>query len=424
MASFRDELGQLLGEAVARAIVTPGQANQLIGLSDTIPAKHGAGFGRLAKALTLIGGFGVALGLILLFGANWWDISDIAKLAGFVVLFLALHLGGLWIRWKHPDYSGTAEAFNFVGAGLFLGGVALVALVFHINENPRNGILAWLLATLPLAFSLRSTSLFGMALVAALIWGPWKFTDFALVQGMDLEVNWGFAACVPFAMLAIAPFVERIKFSVGTMCHIVAGIMIAVALYLLGFLRHMGRYGFNSYIENPERFGVWMTALLCIGLFLALVSCLARRGPKRLIDNAYLALILGTAGLFMFAAAIISGWIDPGETVERFNFSGASMATFQAHSLIASGLAWLLWFFWGVWFVFAGSAWERNGLVTLGVYGVAFGLVTRYFDLIGSLQETGAYFVVGGIVLILAGWGAEKCRRRLTGKARSEEPRS
>ncbi|MDR1611850.1 MAG: DUF2157 domain-containing protein [Planctomycetota bacterium] len=414
---FHDDLEKLLYEGVGREIVSRDQADRLLELAPPPAPAPAPGFGKLAKALTLVGGFGLVLGLILIIGANWREISDLAKMGGFLSVFLAAHLGGLWVRWKHPAYDGTAEALNFVGAGLFLGGVALVAQIFHLNESPKNGVFAWLVATLPLALLLRSTPLFGMALAAALVWGPWKFVDALLLRETDAVIVIPFAAAIPFAVLFLGPLSERIKFSMGTLCRIVAGIIIGVFLYGLGFFRHLNRGDLNSWREVPEDMGTWMAAFFSSAVLLALLSHILKPGPKRMVDHGYLILALATVVAFMLAAAIAGGWWEPGEAVEQFNFSGSRMLTFRAQMYLATLLAWLLWFLWGVWFIFAGSAWNKNGLMSLGVYGIAVGLVTRYFDLVGTLAETGTYFVIGGIVLILAGYGAEKCRRWLIKRA-------
>lgn len=417
MASFKDALEKLLREAVGRNIVTADQAAGIVDLARSSPPNRAFAYGKLARTLTLIGGFGLVLGLILLISANWWDISAPIKLAGFLVLFLACHLGGLWLRWKHPDHDGTAEALNFIGGGLFLTGVALVAQVFHINENPINGMRVWLLAIAPLAFLLRSTPLFSMSLLAALVWGSWEFAEYTLSRHIDRAVAFPFAATLPFAVLCIGLLGERVAASMGTVCRVVSGIMIGVSLYLLGFFRHFDRFDFSEYGTRGAWIGTWMIGFFCAALVLALLSHILKPGPKRMVEHAYLALTLATVAVLMMAAALLSGWWHPGERMEQFAFSGARMLTFHTRIVLNTALAWLLWFLWGVWFVFAGSAWRRNDLVALGVYGIAFGLVTRYFDLIGTLEETGMYFVGGGVVLILVGWGAEKCRRRLSKKA-------
>jgi hypothetical protein len=52
-------------------------------------------------------------------------------------------------------------------------------------------------------------------------------------------------------------------------------------------------------------------------------------------------------------------------------------------------------------------------IVNLGVLAVGAGIITRFFDLVGSLAETGTLFLVGGLVLLGTGFGMEKWRRRI-----------
>lgn len=219
MADFIHELRALLSAAGERGLVGEDTASLLLALAEE--KKRPRGFERLAMALALIGAFGFILGLILVVGANWRHLSPAEKFAGFFVLFIAFHGCGLWLRWKRPEHRGTAEALNFAGGGFFLGGVALVAQVYHIDENPLNGVVAWFIAVFPLALLLRSTPLAGMALAAGLVWLTMRFSIHAAAMGMK-EAMVGYLACLPFVLAGLGAVADRAKAAMGAMCRISA----------------------------------------------------------------------------------------------------------------------------------------------------------------------------------------------------------
>ena len=59
--------------------------------------------------------------------------------------------------------------------------------------------------------------------------------------------------------------------------------------------------------------------------------------------------------------------------------------------------------------------WRRleTGLVNLGLLAFFIHLMTRYFDVFGTLLKGGLAFIGAGIVLVGGGWLLESARRRL-----------
>jgi len=68
---------------------------------------------------------------------------------------------------------------------------------------------------------------------------------------------------------------------------------------------------------------------------------------------------------------------------------------------------------------------ERKGyLVNLGLLFFALLLVTRYVDLMWGMKNGALFFISGGLLLLLGGFGLEKIRRRLTMDLLSQEDTS
>lgn len=417
MATFHERLAKLLDVARDQGILDEGRAAALLELSG-----HGEPpprMGKLAVSIAVLGGLGLALGVILIFAANWNSISDWVKLAGLLVLFAAAHLGGLWLRHRKPDYPASAETLSFLGGGLFLTGLALVTQIYHINEDPARGLMAWLLATLPLALLLRSAPLTGMAMLAALAWGHLVYYRQARIQEVDLGTSCIFEVFVALVLLGLAPLLGRLKASLARPLEVAATVVLAALVYLLGFFR----YADNAFYRSPWRLeaaehwaGGHIALLAGVALAFALATALLRPGldgSRRLI---LFALLGATVALGAVASALWLGLIHPGAPVDFFGFGRFRHEAWHTRTFAVTAGAWILWFGWCLWLIFDGGLSGDGSVLAAGVYGFGIGVVTRFIDLIGTLLETGVAFVIGGAVLIVVGIGVEKWRRKLKQK--------
>jgi uncharacterized membrane protein len=129
MATFLKNLEGLLASARDRGLIDPPSSEAL-----------------LALARESARGRGAALGIILLISANWQALPPWVKILGFLALFSACHGSAIWIRLSGRPWEKTAEALHFMGAGLFLAGVGLIAQIYHLNARPPNGVLLWWVA--------------------------------------------------------------------------------------------------------------------------------------------------------------------------------------------------------------------------------------------------------------------------------------
>src|SRR5256886_15140634 len=175
MASFAQQLERLLLAAQARGRVEAGLAEQLTALAAERERERGwlslgGVLGRLGAAVTM-------LGVILLIAANWQHIGAGVKILGFLLLLGGAHGAALWIQWTGRPYPRFAEALHFLGAGLFVGGLALVGQIYHLPANPPRAMLVWLVAIAPLAVLLPSPALSRLGILAAWPWLPFPGAD-------------------------------------------------------------------------------------------------------------------------------------------------------------------------------------------------------------------------------------------------------
>src|SRR5919106_1776410 len=108
MASFAQQLEQLLIAAKAQGLVDSGVAERLTALA--AERERERGWLSLGGALGRLGAAATILGIILLIAANWDEIGDWVKIVGFLLLLAGAHGAGLWIQWTKRPYPRFAEA--------------------------------------------------------------------------------------------------------------------------------------------------------------------------------------------------------------------------------------------------------------------------------------------------------------------------
>lgn len=406
MSSFLKRLDGLLESAAGRGLLDTETHTALRSLAEE--QDKGRGVLSLAAVLGWLGAAVAALGVILLVSANWASISDAVKLVGLLGLLAAAHGTALWIRFSGSDLHRTAEALHFLGAALFLAGIGLVAQIYNLDARPPNGVLLWLVAILPLAALLRSPSISLLVIFAALLWGhmegdfsssPIRMLRYSFTSHLMLEIGTG-AALVGFSPLLrdAEPRIARLMRGVGAL-------LLFASLYLLTFYRHF------SDLEEGDGSAVLPVAFLVLGAAGLAVGG-RRLAPESTWFRNRLILLMALA-LLVSAGALAAdlGILPRGEDMRFFNFGWDQ--TFDYAEWGFSLAAWVVWFLFALWCVGFGGMSRRKGYLNTGVLAVGVGIVTLFFDLIGSLATTGTIFLLGGLVLLGTGWGMERWRRSI-----------
>ena len=407
---FHKRLDALLKTAVERNLVKDATAEALRELAREQIKERGAL--TLASVLGWLGGSAVALGVILLIASHWDGIADGVKLAGFFVLMAGVHAAGFGITRTGLPYERTAAALHFVGAGLFLGGVGLVAQVYNLNGRPPNAILLWFVAIAPLAVLLRSASISVMALFALLVWlhmegsfasSPLKMGDtFATHLMMELGIG---AALVGFSGL-----MKRAEPRIAGVFRGCGALLLFYSIYALGFYRHFG-FSHGWYGRQHEGTGLLPWAVLGLGGIGLTLGARHLSPESAWLRNRLIVLLGATLAVAGAILAVETGLISAGPTFETFEFGWSSHHDFAGWSLTV--LAWALWFLLALWCIAWGARSDHKGFVNLGVGAVGTGIVTRFFDLMGSLAQTGTLFLIGGLVLLGTAFGMERWRRKI-----------
>ena len=405
MATFGRKLEHLTGAAIDRGILDESTARALVSLAEEREREEGVL--NLAVILGGLGGAVIALGIILLVASNWQAIGGGVKIAGLLTLLAGAHAGGYWLGRAARPAPRVAAALHFVGAGLFLAGVGLIAQIYQLDSRPPNGILLWLVAIGPLAVLLRSESITLMAVFAFFLWTHMEATYAASPVAMHsfagfllLEVGIG------IGLLGMSTVVRPAEPSIARVLRGSGILLLAYVLFVLGFYRYFGMDAPSTSTAGP-----WV---LPGAALIAGVAGLTVGWTRIAPESAWLRDRLNTLLLVLLVTAVIAVAADLGAFPQGPSFWFFSFGAGQHFSLVemlVSVSAWVLWFLIAIWCVAFGTRAGRRNYVNAGVMGVGVGVATRFFDLIGGQAETGMLFVVGGTVLLVIAWATERWRR-------------
>lgn len=397
MKNFAESLRRESAGWVSRGIVSAEQREHIL---DLYPDSRGAQSSRFLAVLSTVGGVLLALGVILIIAANWENIGDWVKIVGLVVLLVGTYGAGRALRESSPK---AGEALLMAGCILFLAGIGLVSQIFHLNARPASGLMIWWLgiALVPVVSGSRGAQL--VSLVAFFSWigmelGT-KGSPFRIVADLsdDEAVFTGFAY---FALLGLALFLHGVGLRRGRSnpfagMHEKWGLLLLHAgLYLLGFLRHVAD-DWGTTDGLPTVF--WLPGL---ALALAVAGTGLWAWRRRPAELKALAPWLGLP-LVPLVAVLLGIELNDG-------------------GWLWSILAWLGLFVLDLVLVRVGVEEGREGWVNLAVAFLGINILTRYFDLFGTLMDGGLLFLSSGAVILAVGIYLEKKRRKLLASLREE----
>ncbi len=343
-----------------------------------------------------LGASTIGLGLVSLVAANWEVIPAALKLAVDLALGVALAVSiELATRRQWRQSQMLREALVTIFYGYTLASLALVGQVYQLNAPTYQALLTWSLATLPLWLlgeSLFLGVLYTAGLATAHGFGLDALFD-ALQAGVGEAAGRNIAACAVFVsplayvLLGFVPWLVTQRPNYAWSMR--AGGSAAVLLG--GFMIPMFWYSDLS----PDDTLSWSLVLTLIAAvsFSAIVGRLlsaqaprTRIGLQCIVPAAWLLLVL-SAGFAHGEAEYIAGLLQ---------IAWLALCAFVSYRAL-----WLRLFNW------------LTALLALRILAV-------YFEVFGSLLDTGVGLVTGGVLTLLISWWWQRKTRQLAARARAQ----
>ena len=348
---------------------------------------------KLLAILSIIGAVLVSAGIILLISSNWNDIPRFVKLAGGLALLGGAHAAG-WFVGRAGRHPRVAEALHLIGSVMFLANIALVAQIYHLSSRAPNAILLWLLGIAPLAWILRSKAQHILTLGVLALW-------------LGLELN------EPDSLLYFGGEVRQFMFYV----------IIAVVFSGLGMLLQRSRV--PEFGPSTEMFGILMLHVasypLVIRDFYSVTGITRSAVMACAIATAIAAILLGNSALkstiiadrqwrWTWAAAQAGvlglAWVGLLVKYEGSRYGGHQLS--GPHWIASPAL-----FLFCLLQAQVGLLRRAPWLVNVAMAFIGLHVITAYFQLFGSMENTGMLFVTTGAVLIGLAIYLERKRRAM-----------
>jgi len=340
-----------------------------------------------------LGASTIGLGLVSLVAANWEVIPAALKLA--VDLVLGVGLALLIELAVSRGWRLAREALIVVFYGYTLASLALVGQIYQLDSPTYQALTLWSFATLPLC--LLGESLFLSVLYTAGLVTTHAFALSALFDALEASANDALgrnvAACAVFAsplvyvLLSFVPWLRAHRRHYVSTLRATGVLGIVLGGFALAFFWYDG-------LSSGETltWSLAVTLLLAIG-FSVYLWRLMRAEPER--TRVAVACVVPAAWLML---AFSTGWRH-----------GAAD--------YMGGLLQIVWLSLCA-FVSYRALWLRlfNALTSL----LALRILFVYFEVFGSLLDTGVGLVTGGVVTLLIGWGWQQKMRQLTERARAQ----
>lgn len=348
-------------------LVTSEQAERILEFEKHRPRP---GF---AFAIAALAAFAVALGLVSIVAANWDLVPGRMKLAIDLIAVVGIGQAVVAAQTRSPGWLG--DAMHLVFYGLILASIALVGQVYQLGGELWQALLLWSVLTLPLMV-MGGSPLLGFAWLTGL--SVTYFVGLAeLADGSPSRVDHALAAVywAPLAALGLgrAAWLRRLRPGYALTFRNVGWTLLVVMATLASF-------AFYDPLARGER-----TPWAVVGVSLAATAALCfstRPTPAGRARRLLLALLFAASHLPLF--------------MPHGKWPVAAAMSFMA--------------------VYAVVAWvaHRKGLSKLlhlatAVIGVR--LLAVYFEVFGTLLDTGLGLVIGGLLTLLVTWFWARKRR-------------
>lgn len=327
----------------------------------------------LLLAIASLAGLSVAVGLVSIVAANWDLIPGRMKLALDVLAVIGLGQALAYAAARPPAWLEEAARVAFYG--LILASIALVGQVYQLGGDAAHALTAWSVLTFPLMA-------LGRAPAVGLLWlVGLELTCFVWLS--ELADRGGASEAHALAAVYLAPLVALALGRTGWLRRsrpAYAQVLRGAGWAQLVALASAASLAFYDTVARGER-APW----LVVGASLAACAWLCSRTERTPAGRAERSLLAVT-----FAGWHLPWFMPHGEwpLVAALAF----IAVFAVVALVAHRQG-------------------RSRLLHLATAAIGLRIVVIYFEVFGTLLDTGVGLVLGGLLTLLLTWVWARKRR-------------
>ena len=324
-----------------------------------------------------LGVFVMAVGVISLVSANWWSIPTAIKLLGYGLIQAGFGFGLMRFD-SRPGW--CREGFLLAFCLFFFAGIGLIAQIYHLGGHPTRAFFFWCgLTILP---AMRSKSR-----ILNYLWAVVLLGSFSYLFQIESK-SWGnrHASCqLILVFLVIAALSARSWVAAIGDWMVALRNATLVILFFYGSLflqmQWSGHFG-RSFAEYPMM-SFWLLVIAAGVVAVAVEMGLAHRLKETWRRPLALAMVtLVAAILFPMGVKGLDGYVS------------------LLPQLVAAVLFIVVWALLACSAVLAG----RSRLYDAITFLIALRFLVIYFEVFGSLAETGVGLVISGAVILGFVW--------------------
>jgi uncharacterized membrane protein len=425
-ARFRTALGKEVEVWRREGLVSDKTADAILQRYPVLSKKS-----TFITILTILGAVLIGLGTLLFVGANWSAIPHLFKLLLILAATIVSYATGWHLSYAaatgapadalptHPKLGG---ALLLLGSIFYGAGIWLVAQMLNLDMSLETGLVLWGLGAGAMTLVTRQTAVASLTALISLVWlvanegHHWSlFSSSSARNGAD----WiGFGLSVG-SMLVLSHIVRSRTALIITLVGgaLWTGFACSQHLYAIGIygaillIAHLWYRTRNPLFANAFFYaGAVITPLTYFLMTFDHYNAASRISSLNNLD-------LLTLGGTTFAVAALVAFKTKVAKEELLlgllAAVGCAFLQFVGNDFFSSVLSNLAFAALLVGMIAVGMRTNRPGLVNTAMVFVVLDIVARYFDFFFSMLDRSLFFVMGGVVLMVAGAIVEKNRRRM-----------
>lgn len=382
-------LNKKISAWVEHGIIAPDQAARIQDFEQSGSAKHNWSL----WGVVIVGVSAIAIGIVSVIAANWDFIPPLLKLVNYLLL---QSLAGYFL-YRHLDRPGIVrEALTIFFALIFFAGIGLTGQIFHLKSDGYSALLFWCgltLATTLLSAGRPMNYLWFMVLLIA--HGTWTISAMGghpdanalarcfWVSGLMLYAYF-FVGVFQSRRWRLPPYFSEALSVLSFLVIFFGSSVLGTVFWYIGIADALDHSDRELKALLHTQFLPWVGALTAVA-----AMCLRKPALEPRLRNTLIT-------LFFAMAAFLSVPISFSLPASR-----ALGAIFSIGVWSIAGLA----------AVYA----NRRRLFDVITLCITVRLVVVYFEVFGSMLETGVGLIVSGVLILVAAWVWYRYRAKLVG---------